>query len=156
ADALRDARPAGTPMRPEPVGQSTDPLIAAAEAASQRAESDAPGNGAAAPGGNGAPRADSSPRPRRPQPTPVPARPADNGDDGLPRRVRQASLATELRDAPSGPPYPEPEIRERPPEQIRSMMTAFQRGSLRGRSDAERLDEQPDGPDQQPRDDGAR
>ncbi|MGH3647941.1 MAG: hypothetical protein ACRDTM_12295, partial [Micromonosporaceae bacterium] len=103
------------------------------------------------------PRTDASPRPdasarRRPQPVPSKAAASDD-DDLLPRRVRQASLATELRETTPGPP--EPVVRERPPEQIRSMMTAFQRGSLRGRSDAERLNDDTNGSDQQPRDDGA-
>jgi signal transduction histidine kinase len=69
-------------------------------------------------------------------------------EDGLPRRVRQASLAPQLRETPSRPgpsadlgvlaePPPtgwsEPE-RERSPEETRVTMSAIQRGWERGRS----------------------
>ncbi|MDG4785372.1 nitrate- and nitrite sensing domain-containing protein [Micromonospora sp. WMMD1102] len=58
---------------------------------------------------------------------------------GLPVRVRQASLAQPLRE---GADRPEPESAEeatpRTPEQIRRMMSAYQSGTRRGRSDAER------------------
>ncbi len=84
-----------------------------------------------------------------------PADAAGNGDPGdldladedadpdeaglLPRRVRQASLAPQLRE-PAGhaQPAPEPEAAEaagdRSPEQARSTVAAIQRGSERGRS----------------------
>ena len=84
-----------------------------------------------------------------------PADAAGNGDPGdldlvdedadpdeaelLPRRVRQASLAPQLRE-PAGhaEPAPEPEAAEaagdRSPEQARSTVAAIQRGSERGRS----------------------
>ncbi|MGH3660265.1 MAG: sensor histidine kinase [Micromonosporaceae bacterium] len=58
-------------------------------------------------------------------------------EPGLPRRVRQASLADELRET-TVTETTEPPATGRSPEQIRSMMTAFQRGSTRGRTDAER------------------
>ncbi|HEY3633366.1 MAG TPA: hypothetical protein VGL21_20880, partial [Jatrophihabitantaceae bacterium] len=69
-----------------------------------------------------------------------PAEPATSNVDelGLPRRVRQASLAPQLRDdepiqpaAAGGPPG------DRSPEQTRSLMTAIQHGWQRGRSDAD-------------------
>ncbi|MFI1521787.1 sensor histidine kinase [Kitasatospora cineracea] len=55
-------------------------------------------------------------------------------DDELPRRVRQASLAPQLRDTPQPP---RPGLRpagpaDRDPEQARTAMTAFQRGWQRG------------------------
>ncbi|MFF4339128.1 nitrate- and nitrite sensing domain-containing protein [Kitasatospora sp. NPDC001540] len=58
-------------------------------------------------------------------------------EDELPRRVRQASLAPQLREAPE-PPRPGPRPAgpaDRDPEQARSAMTAFQRGWQRGRGD---------------------
>ncbi|MFE1317908.1 nitrate- and nitrite sensing domain-containing protein [Kitasatospora phosalacinea] len=69
-------------------------------------------------------------------------------EDQLPRRVRQASLAPQLREAPEPP---RPGLRpagpaDRDPEQARSAMTAFQRGWQRGRGtdpygrDADRYD----------------
>ncbi|HEX6073926.1 MAG TPA: sensor histidine kinase [Micromonosporaceae bacterium] len=68
-----------------------------------------------------------------------------SADGGLPRRVRQASLSTHLRETPVPPqPAVRGSVRERPPEQIRSMMAAFQRGSAQGRIDAETLDEESD------------
>ncbi|QDY09632.1 HAMP domain-containing protein [Micromonospora sp. HM134] len=60
-------------------------------------------------------------------------------DAGLPVRVRQANLAPELRASPNagetgavGPP-------RRAPEQVRQLMSAYQSGTRRGRSDAARL-----------------
>ncbi|HEU4424727.1 MAG TPA: nitrate- and nitrite sensing domain-containing protein, partial [Pilimelia sp.] len=57
--------------------------------------------------------------------------------EGLPRRVRQANLARQLRDTPP----PEPAVAAlgpagRSPEQIRAMMSSFQAGTVRGRRDA--------------------
>ncbi|MFD8598120.1 nitrate- and nitrite sensing domain-containing protein [Kitasatospora sp. NPDC059646] len=51
----------------------------------------------------------------------------------LPRRVRQANLAPQLR-AGAGPESPEP-TRERSPEEARSAFASFQRGFARGRGD---------------------
>jgi anti-sigma regulatory factor (Ser/Thr protein kinase) len=71
-------------------------------------------------------------------------------ESGLPRRVRQASLAPQLREGParSGPsadlgilpkpasdwPTSEPPAPERTPEETRATMSAIQRGWQRGRS----------------------
>ncbi|MFY1690527.1 nitrate- and nitrite sensing domain-containing protein [Plantactinospora sp. WMMB782] len=58
---------------------------------------------------------------------------------GLPVRVRQASLAQPLRGGNDRPePEPAEEATPRTPEQIRRMMSAYQSGTRRGRSDAER------------------
>jgi signal transduction histidine kinase len=59
----------------------------------------------------------------------------DDPDAELPRRVRQASLAPQLRDGPAGPP-PEPMAEAAAPtlEEARSTMTAIQHGWERGRS----------------------
>ncbi|MGC9666879.1 nitrate- and nitrite sensing domain-containing protein [Planosporangium sp. 12N6] len=53
---------------------------------------------------------------------------------GLPVRVRQARLAPGLRDAPPEPPAtPAPSRPARSPEDVRRMMSAYQRGTARGR-----------------------
>ncbi|WP_433793699.1 sensor histidine kinase [Actinoplanes sp. CA-252034] len=59
------------------------------------------------------------------------------GEDGLPRRVRQANLAPQLRK-----PVVEPESRgpARSPEKARSLMSALQTGTNRGRADAARTE----------------
>ncbi len=59
---------------------------------------------------------------------------AQFGPDGLPKRIRQASLAPQLRN-----PVVEPErstAPERTPEQVRTLMSALQRGTARGRIQA--------------------
>ncbi|WBC16882.1 nitrate- and nitrite sensing domain-containing protein [Micromonospora sp. WMMA1998] len=65
-------------------------------------------------------------------------------DAGLPVRVRQASLKPELRNDQSGPDEPGAEDdgaddTARPPEQVRRMMSSYQSGTRRGRTDAARL-----------------
>jgi hypothetical protein len=57
--------------------------------------------------------------------------------DGLPRRVRQASLAPQLR----APVEPEADtVTFRSPEQVRQIMSALQRGTTRGRLAAQGID----------------
>ncbi|MFD7733163.1 hypothetical protein ACFV6F_22565 [Kitasatospora phosalacinea] len=51
----------------------------------------------------------------------------------LPRRVRQANLAPQLR--PGAEPEPAEPARERNPEEARSAFSSFQRGFARGRGD---------------------
>ncbi|MEV0895800.1 nitrate- and nitrite sensing domain-containing protein [Actinoplanes sp. NPDC049802] len=64
--------------------------------------------------------------------------PSDVGEDGLPRRVRQASLAPQLRRQPAeDPPSTAP---ARSPEQVRTLMSALQLGTARGRVDAARVE----------------
>lgn len=64
--------------------------------------------------------------------------PAAVTDGGLPRRVRQASLAAPLRAGSGIPQAPVEPASMRPPEEIRAVMGSYQRGSLLGRSDAAR------------------
>jgi hypothetical protein len=65
------------------------------------------------------------------------------GPDGLPRRVRQTSLAPQLREAPPDADaalrgdIPTQSPGTRSPEELRAMMTSFQTGMARGRRDAE-------------------
>ncbi|MFF0064286.1 nitrate- and nitrite sensing domain-containing protein [Streptomyces sp. NPDC005279] len=73
-----------------------------------------------------------APAPEEPQaqPAPQPPEPAPQAL-GLPTRVRQASLAAPLRDAPSA--AAEDSDREVSPEEMRSIFGSFQRGLDRGR-----------------------
>jgi histidine kinase/DNA gyrase B/HSP90-like ATPase len=64
------------------------------------------------------------------QTSPAQTSPGPSMDDGLPRRVRQASLAPQLR----APVEEEADtVPSRSPEQVRSLMSALQRGTARGR-----------------------
>ncbi|MFD0901383.1 nitrate- and nitrite sensing domain-containing protein [Actinomadura sediminis] len=102
-------------------------------------DGDAHGEGSAGPGaspsdGGGRQRALGDVRRR----TPGEERPP------LPKRVRQESMAAQLRDGePAGPPAsgepePEPPARaRRTPEEARAMMSSIQRGTRRGRAEVE-------------------
>ncbi len=69
----------------------------------------------------------------------APERVATRSDSGLPVRVRQASLAPELR-AEASTVHAEPDDDAvRVPEQVRRMMSSYQSGTRRGRTDAARL-----------------
>ncbi|MEU0153798.1 sensor histidine kinase [Micromonospora fulviviridis] len=74
---------------------------------------------------------------------PTDPRPADDAapvrTGGLPVRVRQANLAPELRHDPSTPDDDGEDDAVRPPEQVRRMMSSYQSGTRRGRTDAARL-----------------
>jgi hypothetical protein len=64
------------------------------------------------------------------------------GSDGLPKRVRQASLAPQLRGEPAGPLTLDRVDAEPPPrtaEQARATMAALQAGTARGRRDADAI-----------------
>ncbi|MEV4215798.1 nitrate- and nitrite sensing domain-containing protein [Micromonospora sp. NPDC049662] len=70
---------------------------------------------------------------------PVPARTeTDRTGSGLPVRVRQANIVPELRDDPAATESDEEDV-VRPPEQVRRMMSSYQTGTRRGRTDAARL-----------------
>ncbi|MET8045181.1 nitrate- and nitrite sensing domain-containing protein [Micromonospora sp. NPDC005215] len=71
---------------------------------------------------------------------PVPAgAEADRTDSGLPVRVRQANIVPELRDDPAASETDDDDDVVRPPEQVRRMMSSYQTGTRRGRTDAARL-----------------
>ncbi|WP_203655524.1 sensor histidine kinase [Actinocatenispora rupis] len=111
------------------------------------------------------PRPDSAPPSPRPRTEPVAAEstaeapaaspesdPVEGGTHlGLPKRVRQANLAPGLRNGPPrpGPNGPQtPSAPQRSPEEIRKMMSSYQRGTTRGRlpdapPDGEKGDEAP-------------
>ncbi|MEV7599528.1 nitrate- and nitrite sensing domain-containing protein [Kitasatospora sp. NPDC089797] len=117
----------------------------------------APGARTAGPAADGGPGAASRPQPGPPQPYGAVVEPRPEPDqpvravEELPRRVRQASLVPQLREAPSGAapagrrsstaaadPGPVP----RSPEEARAAMSAFQSGWARGLG----YDRRPDGP----------
>ncbi|MFI7609004.1 nitrate- and nitrite sensing domain-containing protein [Micromonospora sp. NPDC049366] len=80
---------------------------------------------------------------------PAPARSeASQTDSGLPVRVRQANIVPELRDDPATTSADDDEDTVRPPEQVRRMMSSYQTGTRRGRTEAARLlggpDDEPD------------
>ncbi|WP_239120948.1 sensor histidine kinase [Catellatospora chokoriensis] len=80
--------------------------------------------------------------PRRRTDTSPSTAPAMHAPTGLPARVRQASIAPQLRDAlPEPDGEPTEEIRTRDPEQVRAAMSSFQLGTRLGRSDAATTDE---------------
>jgi len=76
--------------------------------------------------------ADLTPASRAAPALPGPGLGAD--DFGLPRRVRQASLAPQLRDPDPAPAQGGDDFWARSPEETRSTMTAIQQGWERGRS----------------------
>ncbi|MEV1329930.1 nitrate- and nitrite sensing domain-containing protein [Micromonospora costi] len=101
----------------------------------RRPGADAPA--AAAPGSG--PGAEVGPLPARTQ--------AASTDSGLPVRVRQANIVPELRDDPTTGGADENDDTVRPPEQVRRMMSSYQTGTRRGRTDAARLLGGGEGPD---------
>ncbi|WP_229400034.1 sensor histidine kinase [Micromonospora okii] len=72
--------------------------------------------------------------------------PVRRTDAGLPVRVRQANIVPELREDPSARQADDDEEEDtfRPPEQVRRMMSSYQTGTRRGRTDAARLLGDPD------------
>ncbi|GHJ38996.1 histidine kinase [Streptomyces sp. TS71-3] len=90
------------------------------------------------------------PRRRRPAQAPAPERETGQGGTALPRRVRQASLAPQLKSGPDrridrdpggdgNGPY------ERDADEVRSRMASLQRGWRRGREENAAGDDGPDG-----------
>ncbi|MFF9915715.1 nitrate- and nitrite sensing domain-containing protein [Streptomyces sp. NPDC013457] len=68
-------------------------------------------------------------------PAPGPSEPPSDDSGDLPRRVRQASLVPQLREAPPADLPPTPAVQgaeERTPEQVRDRMTAYRDGWARG------------------------
>ncbi|WP_189268076.1 sensor histidine kinase [Streptomyces fuscichromogenes] len=60
---------------------------------------------------------------------------AVSGTRPLPRRVRQANLAPQLRQEPAAPAAREPDPAERDADEVRSRMASLQRGWQRGRAE---------------------
>ncbi|MFC9970676.1 nitrate- and nitrite sensing domain-containing protein [Spirillospora sp. NPDC127200] len=85
------------------------------------------------------------PAAQRPERPPVATRRSGRPRPDLPRRVRQANMAPQLRPDADHPAPAEagPAPREeRTPEQLRSMMSAIQRGTRRGRAESAEPDEE--------------
>ncbi|MBB2744851.1 UNVERIFIED_ORG: signal transduction histidine kinase [Microbispora rosea subsp. rosea] len=115
--ASPSAAPSASPSLAPPVPPSSEPATAAAGVAP-----------------NGLAQRTSKQRARGPV--------ANGTHAGLPRRVRQANIAPQLRaqsqeTAPQTPPLSAPTVEERSPEEARAMFSAFQRGALRGREDSD-------------------
>ncbi|GHH72308.1 hypothetical protein GCM10017673_27180 [Streptosporangium violaceochromogenes] len=83
---------------------------------------------------------------RAPGPAPARETPRETSQEGsglkkLPRRVRQANLAPQLRqephtsETPETPETPTPTPEERSPDEVRALFSAFQAGVRRGRED---------------------
>jgi len=145
-------RPAGRPGSGERAGERAD-------AAEHADAAERPGSGqraaeraASRPSSSAAPQdpAADGARPAGDRETPAPTTPK-----GLPRRVRQASLAPQLRTDPAGQaetPQPDaPPADDRDAEAVRARMASLQRGWQRGRRDN---GEDPHGTGTPPGDDG--
>ncbi|MFC1435418.1 nitrate- and nitrite sensing domain-containing protein [Streptacidiphilus sp. N1-3] len=167
ADTWLAATPHTTPTTDFPAAGAPAPAAAGGDAPTYRApatganalSAGAPGANlppAAAPGANApaAPRANAptvggnalagAAAPGGPSPVPAaPPAPLASAEDPplLPRRVRQANLAPQLRAATEGAPsrpLPEPPApRERSPEEVRATFASFQSGLSRGRATAD-------------------
>ncbi|KOX15804.1 histidine kinase [Streptomyces sp. NRRL F-6491] len=156
------ARPEG-PVRPEGAarpGNSARPEGPARPGGSARPEGPVRPEGLARPEGPEGPAPAPAPSPAPPVTDPAPPE-APAPFDGLPRRVRQASLAPQLREADRPARRDEatraaPEGRdsfERDAEEVRARMASMQRGWQRGRRDATDPDE-PTAPGTTPEGDG--
>ncbi|MFE9201961.1 nitrate- and nitrite sensing domain-containing protein [Micromonospora sp. NPDC007230] len=142
--ALTEAPPARQPTLELPAVGMREPV--------RPAVADATPVEKAAPVADAAPVAEpgSGSAPLVPRPRPA----ADRTPQGLPVRVRQASLAPQLRaDAEPAVEAPAEADPGRSPEQIRQLMSRYQSGTRRGRDDARLLgdeDEQPPAADDSP------
>ncbi|MFF4899951.1 nitrate- and nitrite sensing domain-containing protein [Streptomyces sp. NPDC001068] len=120
------ARVPGTvlPQAAAPVAPAVRPVLAATHAPPAAAAH--------------APRPTAQPAPEPPPPGVTTLRPhrpphdSESRDDDLPRRVRQAHLAPQLRDPRSDEPTPARRGEERTPELVRDRMTAYRDGWARG------------------------
>jgi signal transduction histidine kinase len=65
-------------------------------------------------------------------------------ENGLPQRIRQMSLAPQLRKPTASPSLADPVASSRSPETARSVMSAFQRGWRRGLSETDQPSTHPD------------
>jgi hypothetical protein len=73
--------------------------------------------------------------PDGPAPLPAAHQEAGSGTSPLPRRVRQANLAPQLRQGPDRRTEERPRIAERDADEVRSRMASLQRGWQRGREE---------------------
>ncbi|MET8158234.1 nitrate- and nitrite sensing domain-containing protein [Sphaerisporangium sp. NPDC005289] len=151
--ALNGGRAADAGAPPVPEAGAPSAGIAGSASPRDAREASSQGAGEASPrdGGQASTR---PPRPGASNGTPSSRTSAPNGTHrGLPRRVRQANMAPQLREntgplaAPTPLPAPTgeagqatgaPGAAERSPDEARAMFSAFQHGGRRGRLEAER------------------
>ncbi|MFI8252375.1 sensor histidine kinase [Streptomyces filamentosus] len=142
AEARRFTRPPAAPRTPASAGAAPKTLPGTPPAAPAPAPAPEP---APVPAGVTTLRPRGHAVPPRPVPAPRPepahergpgAADREGGDDGgLPRRIRQASLVPQLREAPAPAPAPVtavPGTQERTPEEVRDRMAAYRDGWQRG------------------------
>ncbi len=122
--SMREAPPAPTPL-PTPFPTPVPTPVSMPESAPTNGAGNGSGNGA----GNGAPNGSTASRARGSAPNGTHA--------GLPRRVRQANIAPQLRTPSTQPPLSAPPMEERSPEEARAVFAAFQSGARRGREDSD-------------------
>lgn len=130
-----------TPLSADPLRSVTDPAQPPMHGASALAATSLNGPPPANPRLPAVPGVPTPPEPQLParrRPTSLPTRRADAGStttqDGLPRRVRQSSLAPQLRRAPEPPGDGQGrEATQRSPQEVRALMSALQSGTARGR-----------------------
>nr|WP_320066915.1 nitrate- and nitrite sensing domain-containing protein [Micromonospora sp. RTGN7] len=125
---VRPRRPAGQSALEAPTVPSGFPVAAPRPTAQETVAADAPASDA----------------PAGPTPVASPV-PVQRTGTGLPVRVRQANIVPELRDEAAAQQADHDEDAIRPPEQVRRMMSSYQTGTKRGRTDAARLLDGADG-----------
>ncbi|MGC4896088.1 sensor histidine kinase [Micromonospora sp. DT31] len=140
--------PSGLPARtrrrqPAVGGPTTELAVVERRSAATTADPETPSAPEqAAPTPTPAPTSTSTSTPApAPAPAPAPGEPEAEPvtDAGLPVRVRQASIAPGLRNDPSAVDEEDTDGTTRAPEQVRRMMSSYQSGTRRGRTDAARL-----------------
>jgi hypothetical protein len=133
-------RPGEDLFRPQrPVEEPADP---ANGSNGSHANGDSPTNGTNGTGTNGGAHAkhEAPTEQHFPVPAPQPVRPPEPvgqlapGRPPLPQRRRQQNLAPQLREEPATA-WPEEDSREDSPDEARSRLSAFQRGTRRGREE---------------------
>ncbi|BFV56102.1 nitrate- and nitrite sensing domain-containing protein [Kitasatospora sp. CMC57] len=125
--------PARAPVRPAggPRPSAAEPARTPGGLPRRRSSATGPTLVPAGSTGTGRHRRADSPAEQGPVPAPITA-PAGGL---LPRRVRQANLAPQLKNAGASDPGSEQSSRDRSPEEARSAFSSFQRGFQRGRGD---------------------
>ncbi|MER7460526.1 nitrate- and nitrite sensing domain-containing protein [Micromonospora sp. NPDC126480] len=145
APAELDA-PTAASEPPAENAEAAGPASTIVDATEPVEEAEAAGPAASTIGDATEPASDPTARTVPAKPAGTPEQPAQT-ESGLPVRVRQASIAPELRDEPA---ETEAVDSVRAPEQVRRMMSSYQSGTRRGRTDAARLLGAGDPPDAGP------
>ncbi|WP_431913499.1 nitrate- and nitrite sensing domain-containing protein [Micromonospora carbonacea] len=133
---VRPRRPAGLSALDAPTVPTGLPITAPRPASGGAAPGSTVERAEPAGGPDGT-TADGETAPEAPAPAPA-STPVQRTGSGLPVRVRQANIVPELREDPAAQPDDE-EDTVRVPEQVLKMMSSYQRGTRRGRTDAARL-----------------